>query len=157
MRDKSNLKPFFRHPTDVERCNVRFLDTGDIQQYQAHEIYALDEAFQKIPNQAYYLHLTGIVPADLEDDWDPRAVEFVTKELQKYTESENSDVIYEANVILSLRHTLVVDIMRLVNIKRGVVHCSLKTFLRNKSYGIISPDSPKKVLALAKKEGELLT
>lgn len=152
-----HLIPFSRHPTDFESCNVRFLDTGDVERYQAHEIFALDEAFQVIPDQAYYLHLTGIVPADLEDDWDPRAVEFITQELRKWTENERSDVIYEANVILSLRNTLVVDIMRLVNIKRGVVHCSLKTFLKNKSYGIFSPGSRKRVLALAKKDGKLLT
>lgn len=133
---------------------MRYLDTGAIHEHQALDAYALDESFQTVPNQAYSLHLTGVIPADKEDDWDPRVHDQVTKELNKWTEKENN-IIYEANVLFSLRNTIVVDIMRLVNLSRGVVHCSLKTFLSKKCHGLLDSNSRKNVIDMAKNEGEV--
>lgn len=98
--------------------------------------------------------MTGVIPADKEDDWDPRVHDQVTKELNKWTEKENN-IIYEANVLFSLRNTIVVDIMRLVNLSRGVVHCSLKTFLSKKCHGLLDSNSRKNVIDMAKNEGEV--
>lgn len=95
-----------------------------------------------------------MVPADKEDDWDPSICEKIKKELNKWTDKE-SETIYEANVVFELRNTLVVNIMRLINLSRGVVHCSLKSYLQNRNYGIISPESCKKVIELAKCAGKV--
>lgn len=133
---------------------VRFVDTGDIQRYKAHELHSLNESFETIPNQAYTLHLTGIVPADKEDDWDPTITEQIKKELNKWTFKE-ADAIYEANVVFALRNTLVVNTMRLYNTSTTVIHCSLKTFLQRRNYGIMSPESGEKVIAMAKSAGKV--
>lgn len=141
-----------RQPTDEERCLIRFVDTGDIQQYKAHEIYALNDSFENVPNQAFTLHLTGVIPADREDDWDTVITEQLKKELDKWTDRD-TQTIYEANVLFALRNTLVVNVMRLVNLTRGVVHCSLKTYLKNRNYGTISPQSCQRVIEMAKYAG----
>lgn len=148
------MKHFHSSPIDEEKCTVRFVDTGDFQDFKAHEVYALNESFETTSNQAYTLHLTGVIPADKEDDWDPSITDQVKKELNKWINKE-SETIYEANVVFALRNTLVVDIMRLVNLSRGVVHCSLKSYLQNRSYGIISSESCKKVIEMAKNAGKV--
>lgn len=147
------FSPYYdRNPLDAEKCVIRFLDTGEIEEYRAHEIYALDESFFTIPNQAYTLHLTGVIPADKEEDWDPFTTEQIRKDLNKWMDKE-TQTVYEANVLFALRNTLVVDIMRLVNLTRGVVHCSLKSYLQKRNYGIISPESTRKVIEMAKSAG----
>lgn len=148
------MNPIYRHPTDEERGLVRFIDTGDIQEYKAHEVYSLNESFNMIPNQAFTLHLTGVIPADKEDDWDPIITQQVMKELDKWT-SKESDTIYEAHVLFALRNTLVVNIMRLTNVKRAVIHCSLKLYLQKRNYGIISPESCNKVIEMATNAGKM--
>lgn len=148
------LNSNYRHPTDEESCLVRFVDTGEMQRYKAHEVYALNESFTTIPNQAFTLHLTGIVPADREDDWDPTITEQLKKELAKWTFKE-ADTIYEANVLFALRNTLVVNVMRLYNMSTTVVHCSLKSYLQRRNFGIMSPEMCDKVIAMAKSAGKL--
>lgn len=149
------MKHIHSSPIDEEKCIVRFVDTGDIQEYKAHEVYSLDESFGATPNQAYTLHLSGVIPADKEDDWDPSITDQIKKELRKWTDKE-TQTIYEANVVFALRNTLVVNIMRLINLSRGVVHCSLKSYLQNRNYGMISPESLKKVNEMAKNAGKLI-
>lgn len=114
----------------------------------------MNESFDTIPNQAFTLHLTGIVPADKEDDWDPTITQWLTKELNKWT-SKEPDAIYEANVVFALRNTLVANIMRLYNLSTTVVHCSLKSYLQRKNFGIMSPESCDKVIAMAKSAGKV--
>lgn len=143
-----------RQPTDAEKCLVRFVDSGEVQWFSAHEVFSLTEEFGTIPNQAYTLHLTGVIPADKEEDWDPSITEQIKKELIKWTDKE-TQTIFEANVLFALRNTLVVDIMRLVNLSRGVVHCSLKSYLQKRNYGIISPESSRKVIDMAKSSGKV--
>lgn len=133
---------------------IRFVDNGEIEQFKAHEVYSLNESFERIPNQAFTLHLTGIVPADKEDDWDPIITQQITKELDKHTTKE-TNTIYEANVIFALRNTLVVDVMRLYNESRTVVHCWLKSYLKSRNYGVSSPESTKKVMEMAKNAGKV--
>lgn len=117
-------------------------------------MYSLNESFGSLPNQAFTLHLTGVIPADKEDDWDPSISNQVKKELNKWTETQ-SHTIYEANVLFALRNTLVVNVMRLINLSRGVVHCSLKTYLKNRNYGEISPENSQKVIDMAKNAGNI--
>lgn len=143
-----------RNPIDEESCRIRFVDTGEIQQFKAHEVYSLNESFGTIPNQAFTLHLTGIVPADKEDDWDPSITQQITKELNKWT-SKETDTIYEANVVFALRSTLVVNIMRLYNVSRKVTHCWLKAYLQKRNFGIASSEYCKKVIEMAKGAGKV--
>lgn len=114
--------------------------------------YALDKSFQEFPHQAYKLHLTGIIPVDTEDDWDPSVCERVKNELHKKFNREKN-VIYEANVLFTLRNTIVVDVMRMFGETRGVVHCALKSYLKTHRYGIYSDETCKKVLKMAKSKG----
>lgn len=135
------------------KCNVRFLDTGVVHQYETREIYVLDKAFQDLPNQAYYLHLTGITPADGEDDWDERTI-MLTREVQSNWMNSNRDnIIYEANILFSLRNTVVVDIMRLRDKKRMVVR-PLKTYFKDKSLCNLSNNNRTKVIEMAKNAGK---
>lgn len=130
------------------------MDTGEIQTHQALDIFVLDESFRHVPSQAISLHLTGIVPADSEDDWDPFVHERIKRELDKHTESEEHKLIYEANILFGLRNTIIVDIMRLVNLSGGVVCCTIKRYLSSKRYGVISADARKRVIEMAKRSGE---
>lgn len=129
---------------------MRFVDTGDVEQRHAFELFTLDEPFRAIPNQAYHLHLTSVAPADKEDDWDPRVCDKVRTYLSGLNKKEDN-LIYEANILFSLRNTIVVDIMRLIGLKRAIVHCWISTYLRNRKYGIKSSNS--KVIEMAKAVG----
>lgn len=129
------------------------MDTGDIHQFQAFELFSLNEIFSAIPNQAYYLHLTGITPADMEEDWDPRVYAQIEKYLSNFFKNEKN-LVYEGKVLFSVRNTIVVDIIRLINHERGIVHCSVKKFLLDKGFGI--PTSTEKVIEMAKGAGRLL-
>lgn len=61
----------YRNIIDADKYKIRLIDTGEIEQVQAHELYTLDDKFDTIPRQAYHLHLTSIIPADKEEEWDP--------------------------------------------------------------------------------------
>lgn len=132
---------------------IRLIDNGEIEQYDAHDVYSLDESFQTFPNQAYTLHLTGVIPADKEDDWDPSFTEQLKKELTKWTDNE-AQMVYEANVVFVLRNTFVVNAMRLVNLTNCTVH-SIKKYLKNQNFGTYCLDSHQKVMQMAKNAGNV--
>lgn len=73
--------------------------------------------------------------------------------LMKMVRTEN-DLIFEANVVFTLRNTIVVDIMRLINVKDIIVKCYIKSFLRNGSHGEPSKSSMEKVIEMVKAEGK---
>lgn len=150
------LKYISRSILDVDKYHVRLLDTGDIHERQALQIFALNTNFQTLPDQAYYLHLTSVIPADNEDDWDPRICVQMQNYLNKlFNSNENGEnLLYEANILFSLRNTIVVDIMRIIDRSRGVVRSSLKAYLRNRNFGILSPKSREKVIEMAKNAGK---
>lgn len=143
----------YRSITGVDQIKVRFIDTGDVEFRHEFELYKIHNQFNDFPNQAYHLHLVGVIPADEEDDWDPRICERIQKHLTDFFKSEE-DLIYEGIILFSLRNTIVVNIMRLINHKHGVVHCPVKYFLQSRGFGNISRNCSKKVLEMAKKEGK---
>lgn len=98
------------------------------------------------------MHLTSVIPADKEEDWDPQVCDKVRKHLNELNNKEN-DLIYEAIIVFSLRNTIVVDTMRLICLKNAIVHCYLKTYLQRHKFGIISKDSRDKVIEMAKAAG----
>lgn len=146
---------FCRSLTTTDKYEVRFIDAGDVELRHAFELYALDDGFQGFPNQAHHLHLVGVIPVDKEDNWDKRVCEKFQKHLMHFFNNEEN-LMYDANVLFSLRNAVVVDIMRLINIKHGIVHCSIKTYLKNEGFGILSNDNRQKVLEMAKINGKLL-
>ncbi|XP_055304540.1 putative ATP-dependent RNA helicase TDRD12 isoform X2 [Sitodiplosis mosellana] len=141
-----------RKVTDVDIFEVRFIDTGEVERRNAFEIFTLDEQFQALPNQAYHLHLTSIIPADKEDDWDPCLCEKVRQYLSELNANDN-DSIYEATIVFTLRNTIIVDVMRLTGLKRGIIHCSIKSYLQRRKYAISSSASRDKVVEMAKAVG----
>lgn len=143
---------FCRSLTDTDKYEVRFIDAGDVELRHAFELYTLDNGFQDFPNQAHHLHLVGVIPSDKEDDWDKRVCGKIKNYLMNHFHEDN--LVYEANVLFSLRNTFVVDIMRLINYKRGIVHCSIKRYLENEGFGKYSNSSRQKVLEMAKKHGK---
>lgn len=156
MEKKKKIGKIHRNLTDVDKYRVRCVDTDDIEEFQSFELFSLHEQFALIPFQAYHLHLTSIIPADREDEWDPRVYDQIQKHLNGFFTNDNH-LIYEANVLFSLRNTIVVDIMRLINYKRAIVHCSIKSYLMNKKYGIASSNSRKNVIEMAKAAGKNFT
>lgn len=131
---------------------MRLIDTGETDVLNSFHLYTLAEQFQALPDQAVRLHLTGVIPADQEEEWDPRVCAAIGKHLLALNEP---DTIYEANIVFSLRNTIVVDIMRIVD-KQGIVRCSIKKYLNNKSYAILCNDSRKKVFEMVKTQGKML-
>lgn len=131
------------------------MDTGECQIRFEQEIFALYESFQALPSQAFNLHLVSVTPADKEDDWDENICKEVTNYLNGLVKRENGSV-YEANILFTIRNAIVVDIMRLICPKRGLVHCSLKKFLWNKSYGEFNNTNRQKVIEMANALGNLV-
>lgn len=91
--------------------------------------------------------------ADKEDDWDPVVRQETEKYLNDFNKREN-DLIYEANVLFTIRNTIVVDIMRLISLKYGVVRCSLKKFLSDRGYGTFNNDNRQQVIDMANALGK---
>lgn len=141
-----------RKITDVDTYEVRFIDTGEVERRHAFEIFTLDEQFQAYPNQAYHLHLTSIIPGDREDDWDPCLCDNIRKYLNELNANDDLS-IYEANILFSVRNTIVVDVMRLIGLRRAIVHCAIKTYLQRRNIGISSGASRDKVVEMAKAIG----
>lgn len=92
--------------------------------------------------------------ADKEDDWDPDVRRETEKHLNDFNKRED-DLIYEANVLFTIRNTIVVDIMRLISVEYSVVRCSLKKFLSDKGYGTFNNDNRQKVIDMATALGKL--
>lgn len=148
---------FSRSILDVDKYHVRLLDTGDNHERLACDIFTLNPNYQTLPDQAYRLHLTGVIPADNEDDWDSRVCVQMQNYLHKLFDGngdKETNLVYEANILFSLRNTIVVDIIRIIDPLRGVVCSSLKAYLRNKSFGILSHKSRDKVIEMAKNTGK---
>ncbi|XP_031636550.1 putative ATP-dependent RNA helicase TDRD12 [Contarinia nasturtii] len=142
-----------RNLAGSDKYQVRLIDNGDIELMHASELYTLEKEFKSMPRQAYHLHLTSIIPADKEDDWDPRVCENIRNHINK-TIAEGSDLIFEGNVVFTLRNTIVVDIMRLIDLKDIIVKFYVKRYLMNVlKQGESSKASMKKVVEMVKAEG----
>lgn len=144
---------FCRNISSLDHYEVRFLDTGDIQTRTALEVYKLDEQFQGYPSQACRLHLTGIIPADREEEWLQYACTNLQKLLDDFLGKED-DSIFEASVLFTLRNDVISDIMRLIQPDRNIVLCSMKKYLVKKKFGIIANANTEKLLKTAELRGK---
>lgn len=138
--------------TEIE-IDIRLIDDGAIvNKINASDIYTLSSQFHAFPHQAFYMHLTSIVPHDAADDWDSKATTRIKKHLEQIMEREDICEI-EVNVIFSLRNTVVVDMVRAMNTEYQIVHCSIMKYLIDKKMGKSSKENRERVIALAKENG----
>lgn len=142
-----------RKPTDEFSYDVRLIDYGDILTRKTSEIYVLNDEYKEPPGQAYSMHLTGIIPADYEEDWDEKITHRLKTLLNKLHTTE-SNVEYEARVLFTLRNTFVVDIFRVINSKDCYVHVPVKEYLIDHKYAIKSKDCLQRVIDMAKFNGK---
>lgn len=150
-----NFFSFFsnRKLTDEFSYDVRLIDYGDILTRASSEIYALSDEYKQLPAQAYSMHLTGIVPADHEDDWDEKITQKLQKLFTKLNTNE-SNVEYEAQVLFTLRNVFVVDMIRVINSKDCYVHVPVKEYLIEQKFAIESKDRREHVINMAKSNGK---
>lgn len=125
------------------------IDIGDIQQQTAKQIYRIDTEFVKFPGQAYQMHLSGILPSDMEPHWNSKSCQIFENKIEKLCKS----LEYDARVVCTLQNNFVVDKIRAVDTQNVIIHLSIEQYLVDKKLGIESKESFERVKEMAMSAG----
>lgn len=134
--------------------DLKLIDIGSILKRKASEILYLTDEFRTYPPQALDMHLIGLVPADLEDEWDLQITNKVKQCVDNYTKIKENIKI-EANVLFTLQNTVIVDCVRITKINGNdtIIMCSIKKFMIDRKLGISSKSGRLRVLEMVKNFG----
>lgn len=114
------------------------------------------DEFCQFPEQAIDLHLIGLVPADSEDEWDSEITQRLKSHLNITLGEDDTHV--EANIVISLRKAIVVDLLRIVQTKGFdlPVLTSVKEYMFQLSLGIGAKEVRKDIIKMAETIGECM-
>ncbi|XP_055597062.1 putative ATP-dependent RNA helicase SoYb [Uranotaenia lowii] len=121
-----------------KKVKVKLLDVGRAIDCLSSELLHLPKDFCRLPPQAIDIRIVGVVPHDLETDWDKRVTHTIREWVQKYTANDRFHV--EGKVMLAIRDTVWVDTIRLVEHLEGIntelheIH--VKSEIVGKNFGV---------------------
>lgn len=97
-----------------DNIRISLIDYGRMEKCKPTEILELKKEFQDIPPQFVSVYVQGIRPADNELKWSKAAKMNVSDWFKNVPVDNTSDFYIEANVVLHLKDTLLVDEIKLV-------------------------------------------
>ena len=123
----------------------------------------LPAEYRDFPGQAVDLHLTGVIPADKEDEWDQRVTKIVMKTLDRHLKDESGlrdNIHVEAKIVVPLKDALLVESIRVVeylpDIETAGQKLSVKKFLITNKYGVADSRGIAKMKDLVQQIGEFI-
>lgn len=139
--------------------DLRLIDDGRIyHEIHDYEIFQLNDEFKDFPSQVIDLHLIGVVPADLEEDWARRVTKDVVDKIESYEVETKPFIRVEADVLFSLKNAILVK--QLMIKEKQFAHdnivFSVKTFLIKGRYGIENKEAINRLVDVATNMGEYL-
>lgn len=132
--------------------DVRLIDNGEIVDRPSSEIYEIPDEFKSFPQQAYVLHLVGIIPIDSEDDW----ADTITTKLHNHLTNLEKTTEYwqfEAHNMFQLRNIFVTKMIRAVDSSAGVLLISIIEHLVDGQLAVKSIEKRGKAINMAQANG----
>uniref|UniRef100_A0A182WFB6 RNA helicase n=1 Tax=Anopheles minimus TaxID=112268 RepID=A0A182WFB6_9DIPT len=103
---------------DNGEVQLQLIDTGRIIHVKSSVLLFLPEQFRELPGQAFNVRIAALVPHDYEQDWDKTATIAVRQWIEEH--ENRSNCFIEGNVLLTLKDTLWIDDLYLVEQLKGV-------------------------------------
>lgn len=126
----------------TRKVKVKLLDVGRTIDCVSSELLHLPEEFRRLPPQAIDIRIVGVVPHDFELEWDKQATLNIREWIYRYTNNDKFHV--EGKVMLTIKDTIWVDTIRLVQHLEGInteiMEIHVKSEIVGKNFGVVDKE-----------------
>uniref|UniRef100_A0A182IXV3 Probable ATP-dependent RNA helicase spindle-E n=1 Tax=Anopheles atroparvus TaxID=41427 RepID=A0A182IXV3_ANOAO len=139
--------------TTIGDVQLKLIDTGRMVNTKSTNLLSLPDQFHALPGQAIEVRIAGVVPHDLEDEWDQDSTKHVQRWIDDYVQQPHHYV--QGEVLLALRDTIWIDELMLTeqldSVKTTVVSTKIKSSIVSKQFGVYDTESFARIQQMVQK------